>query len=91
MQNKNAKNAKKNKKYKEKFNFIIVADQLNQTELPVFCEDGVYRIAAEIYIQLPDDFRTLVPLLGSSHMAKCLLYLEGYPKGSGREDALIKI
>ena len=75
--------------YAALFNFVKVALRLNQKDLPVFCDEGVFGTVAEIIIQYPDKFLTLFPLLSGFHMAKCLIRcIRKYIKGSGLEDAL---
>ena len=37
--------------------------QLNQFRLPVFCDEGVYRIVADIFHQKKDEFSGIIPLL----------------------------
>ena len=45
-------------------NFLIVVNQLEQEHLPVFCEEGVYRILLDIYYKRPEDFQKLIPMMG---------------------------
>ena len=53
-------------------NFLKVLPQLDQRSMPVFCDEGVYRLVVEIYLKCPEKFKSLVPCLGGFHMAKCL-------------------
>ena len=72
-------------------NFVKVADQLQQKSLPVFCDEGVFLIVVDVYLQRPDEFRSLVPFLGGFHMAKCVQHCIGkYVRGSGLEDSLLE-
>ena len=72
-------------------NFLSVLSQLNQNSLPVVCDEGVFRILAEISLQRPTEFKTLVPMLGSFHLSKAAQHCIGkLIKGSGFEDALVE-
>ena len=72
-------------------NFVTVCDRLKQKTLPVFCDEGVFRIFVDIYLANPVEFDCLLPMLGSFHMAKIALGAAGkYVKGSGLDDALIE-
>ena len=42
--------------YTELKNFNVMLSALNQTNLPVACDEGVYRIAREIQLLRPDEF-----------------------------------
>ena len=44
-------------------NFIRVLQQLDQKALPIFCDEGVYRIVVDIYVKCPDEFKMLVTCL----------------------------
>ena len=67
--------------------FLKVVSQLQQDTLPLFCDEGVFRIVVDIYIKHPDEFSHLLPMLGAFHMAKVA---GKYIKGSGFEDALVE-
>ena len=54
-------------------NFQEIRRQLNQSHLPITCDEGVYRIAREIMLMRPEEFKDLVFCMGSFHMAKFLL------------------
>ena len=41
--------------------------QLNQFRLPVFCNEGVYRIVDDITHQKKNEFSGIIPLLGRFH------------------------
>ena len=72
-------------------NFQSVLVQLDQESLPVFCDEGVFRITVDIYFQCPDEFKNLIPMLGGFHMEKAFEHCIGkYMKGSGIEDALVE-
>ena len=72
-------------------NFLKVLPQLDQRSMPVFCDEGVYRLVVEIYLKCPEKFKPLVPCLGGFHMAKCLQYCIGkYIKGTGLDDVLLE-
>ena len=72
-------------------NFVKIADQLEQKSLPLFCDEGVFRIVVDIFLQHPLQFQSLVPCLGGFHMAKCAQHCIGkYIRGSGLEDSLLE-
>ena len=48
-------------------NFVKVLKQLKQKSLPVFADEGVFRIMLDIYLKCPDTFSDLVPMLGGFH------------------------
>ena len=50
-------------------NFIKVL--LDQKALPIFCDEGVYRIVVDIYLKCPSEFKMLVSCLEGFHIAKC--------------------
>ena len=50
-------------------NLQSVLQQLNQKSLPLVCDEGVFRIVAEITLQRPNEFRNIVPMLGNFHFA----------------------
>ena len=59
-------------------NFMKMLQQLDQKAcLPIFCAESVYRIVVYIYLKLPNEFKMLVPCLGSFHMAKCVQHCIG--------------
>ena len=71
--------------------FMKVLQQLDQKALPIFCDEGVYRIVVDIYLKCPNEFKMLVPCLGVFHMAKCVQHCIGkYIRGSGLDDALVE-
>ena len=72
-------------------NFQEIRRQLHQSHLPITCDEGVYRIAREIMLMRPEEFKDLILCMGSFHMAKILLGCLGkYLRGSGGENIWIK-
>ena len=70
--------------YTSLINFKNVLNQLTQSQIAVFCDEGVYHIAREITLQRPDEFSGIVLCLGSFHMIKAFLACIGkYLSGSG--------
>ena len=70
-------------------NLQCILRSLDQTVIPVTCDEGVYRIAREIQLLRPDEFKNVVLCMGSFHMAKVALGCIGkYLKGSGAESIL---
>ena len=62
---------------------------LKQKTLPVFCDEGVFRIVLDIFINNLDEFKDLLPMLRGFHMAKAVLHaVRKYVKGSGLDDIL---
>ena len=81
--------------YTDMRNFVKIADQLEQKSLPLFCDEGVFRIVVDIFLQHPLQFQSLVPCLGGFHMAQhaqqCAQHcIEKYIRGSGLEDSLLE-
>ena len=67
-------------------NFMEIGSQLVQNEIPMYCDEGVYCIVREIQLLRPDEFRTLVPCLGTFHLIKTVLKCIGKSlSGSGAE------
>ena len=72
-------------------NFVSALSQLSQNSLPVVCDEGVFRILVEIILQRPEEFKNLVPKLGSFHLSKAVQHCIGkLIRGSDIEDALVK-
>ena len=72
-------------------NFQNFLGQLNQSNLPIFCDEGLYRIAREIMLLSPDEFSNLTLSLGSFHLLKIYLgYIGKYLLGSGAENIWIE-
>ena len=53
---------------------------LKQKSLPIFCDEGVFRLVLNIYLKRPEESKKLVPMLGGFHTAK----------GTGLEDAVLE-
>ena len=52
-------------------------------------DEGVLRILIDIYLQRQNQFKVLVPMLGSFHTAKCLEHCIGkYIEDTGTDDCL---
>ena len=67
-------------------NFMEIASQLTQNEIPMYCDEGVYCIVREIQLMRPEEFRTLVPCLGTFHLIKTVLKCIGkFLAGSGAD------
>ena len=67
-------------------NFQDILEQLDQKFLPVTCDEGVYHIIREITMSRPNEFRNIIPMLGTFHMAKILIScIGGYLRNSGAE------
>ena len=69
-------------------NLMNVSIQLRQQILPLFCDEGVFRVAIDIYLK---HYEELLPMLGAFHMTKVAQHSAGkYIRDSGFEDALIE-
>ena len=55
--------------------------QLEQEALPVFCDEGVYRIVVDVMLNKPNEFTKLIPFLGAFRFLV---------RGSGLDDGLIE-
>ena len=72
-------------------NFQEIRRQLHQSHLLITCDEGVYRIAREIILMRPEEFKDLILCMGSFHKAKILLGCLGkYLRGSGAENIWIE-
>ena len=70
-------------------NMVKIANQLDQKILPVYCYEGVFRILIDNYLQRQNQFKVLIPMLGSFHTAKCLEHCIGkYIEDTGIDDCL---
>ena len=77
--------------YTAMLNYVKLLNQLEQKTLPIFCDEGVFRLVLNIYLKRPQQFKDLVPMLGGFHMAMCVQRCIGkYIKGTGLEDALVE-
>ena len=77
--------------YTALINFLNVLKQQKQKCLPVICDEGVFRILAQIVLQRPIEFQNILPMLGCFHLTKAVEHCLGkLLKGSGIEDALVE-
>lgn len=67
-------------------NFMAIGLQLVQNEIPLYCDEGVYCIVREIQLMRPEEFRTLVPCLGTFHLVKTVLKCIGKALGGSGTD-----
>ena len=68
---------------------VKIANQLDQKILPLYCDEGVFRILIDNYLQRQNQFKVFVPMLGSFHTAKCLEHCIGkYIEDTGIDDCL---
>ena len=73
------------------YNLKTIANDLVQPTLPVVCDEGVFRLVIQIYLERPSFFDNIFPMLGHFHMAKAALRCAGqFLRGSGLEDAFIE-
>ena len=71
--------------------FQSVRRQLNQESLAIWCDEGVFALAAEIYLQETNKFSDLFLCMGPFHWTRVLLRCQGkLLQGSGLDDALIE-
>ena len=64
-------------------NFMKITKQFDQDALPIFCDEGVFRIIVDTYLQI------LIPMLRGFHAVKCVEYCIGkYIQESGVEGSL---
>ena len=67
-------------------NFQDILSQLDQSQLPITCDEGVYHIAKAIIMNNPTEFSDLVLCLGSFHLIKVVMGAIGkYIESSGAE------
>ena len=72
-------------------NFQSCRKQLNQATMPVWCDEGVFSIAADIMLHEVDEFKDLLLCLGLFHGTRVLLDCQGKPLlGTWPDDALVK-
>ena len=75
--------------YTVMLNMTKLASQLDQKILPAYCDEGVFRIVTDIYLQRRNQFQNLIPMLGSFHTAKYLEHCIGkYIDDTGIDDCL---
>ena len=66
--------------------FVSINSKLVQNEIPMYCDEKVYSIVKEIQLRQPEEFSSLVPMLGTFHMIKTALICIGKAlDGSGAE------
>ena len=71
--------------------FQSVRRQLNQSSLPIWCDENVFAQAADIYLHETEEFKDLVLCMGPFHWTRVLLRCQGkLIKGSGVDDGLIE-
>ena len=63
--------------YTSMLNFVKLAKQLDQDALPVFCDECVFRILVDIYVQRKDKFDILIFMLRAFHTVKCVEHCIG--------------
>ena len=63
--------------HKALVNFQSVRHQLGQTILPLFCDEGVFHIVADIVMHDPNAFSDIFPMMGMFHYSKILLRCAG--------------
>ncbi|OXU22397.1 hypothetical protein TSAR_010977, partial [Trichomalopsis sarcophagae] len=72
-------------------NFKDILNQLNQKQLAVVCDEGVYKLARHITLTNNKEFENIIVLLGNFHMIKVVLSCIGkYLKHSGAETIFIE-
>ena len=70
-------------------NMIKLANQLDQGILPIFCNESVFTIVVDIYLQRQNQFKYLIHMLLSFHAAKSVYHCIGkYISGTGIYDCL---
>ena len=75
--------------YTAMLNMTPLANQLDQNILPVYCDEGVFRIVIDIYLQRRNQLQNVIPMLGSFHTTKCLEQCIGkYIDKTGIDDCL---
>ena len=72
-------------------NFQSVRRQMNQASMAVWCDEGVFSIAADIYLHEREQFSDIFLCLGPFHWTRVLLRCQGkLLQGSGPDDALVE-
>ena len=65
--------------------FTELVEQLKEDTMPLFCDEGVFRIVVDIF--LLNQFRNLIPVLDDFHTLKYLQHsIAKYIRGSGLEE-----
>ncbi|KAH3803977.1 hypothetical protein DPMN_132249 [Dreissena polymorpha] len=72
-------------------NFQSVRRQLNQKSLTIWCDEGVFALAADIFLYEMNKFSDLFLCMGPFHWTRVLLRRQSkLLRGSGLDDALIE-
>jgi hypothetical protein len=72
-------------------NLQSVRRQLSQTSMAVWCDEGVFAIACDIYLHETEQFHDVLLCMGPFHWTRVLLRCQGkLLRGSGPDDALIE-
>ena len=50
--------------YTSILHFVKVSNRLDQEALPQFCNEGVFRVVLDIYLQKKDEFCNINPMFG---------------------------
>lgn len=70
-------------------NMINLANQLDHGIIPIFCNESVFTIVVDIYLQRQNQFKYLIHMLWSFHAAKSVYHCIGkYISGTGIYDCL---
>ena len=72
-------------------NFQSVCRQLTQDVIPIWADEGVFCIVADIFLHEPDTFKDIFPCMGPFHWCRILLRCAGkLLRGTGIDDALVE-
>ncbi|KAL8619946.1 hypothetical protein ACOMHN_015228 [Nucella lapillus] len=72
-------------------NFQSCRRQVNQASMAVWCDEGVFAVAADVYLHKTEQFKDLLVCLGPFHWTRILLRCQGkLLRGSGLDDALVE-
>ncbi|KAL8562889.1 hypothetical protein ACOMHN_004581 [Nucella lapillus] len=72
-------------------NFQSCRRQVNQASMAVWCDEGVFAVAADVYLHETEQFKDLLLCLGPFHWTRILLRCQGkLLRGSGLDDALVE-
>ena len=70
-------------------NFVKVSNLLDQEALPLFCDEGVFSVVLDTYLQKKDKFCNIISKLGDFHTAKYVEHCIGkYIQGSCIKESL---
>ena len=71
-------------------NFQEILSQLNQKQIAIFCDEGVYHIACHIKFVEEEKFKDIILMLGNFHFTKVLLGCIGkYVRENGKREKRI--